>query len=38
VERFSRLQDTIADKLLPLFLVALGEKTGAVKDNLDAVC
>ena len=35
VGRFSRLQDTIADKLLPLFLVALGEKTGAVIDNLD---
>ena len=33
--RFSRLQDTIADKLLPLFLVVLGEKTGAVIDNLD---
>lgn len=33
--RFSRLQDTIGDKLLPMVLMALGEKTGAVIDNLD---
>lgn len=33
--RFCRLQDTIGDKLLPLWLRALGEKTGAAADNLD---
>lgn len=33
--RFCRLQDTTGDKLLPLWLRALGEKTGAVVDNLD---
>lgn len=33
--RFCRLQDTAGDKLLPLWLRALGEKTGAVADNLD---
>ncbi len=33
--RFCRLQDTTGDKLLPLWLRALGEKTGAVADNLD---
>ncbi len=35
VGRFSRLQGTIGDKLLPLFLAALNEKVGAVIDNLD---
>ncbi|MFZ2855867.1 MAG: hypothetical protein WAZ34_17355 [Rhodocyclaceae bacterium] len=35
VGRFGRLQDTVGDKLLPLFLVALGEKSAAAIDNLD---
>ncbi len=35
VSRFSRLQDTLGDKLLPALLRALGERTGAVIDNLD---
>jgi len=35
VSRFSRLQDTLGDKLLPTLLMALGEKTGAAIDNLD---
>lgn len=35
VGRFGRLQDTVGDKLLPLLLTALGEKTSAVIDNLD---
>ncbi len=35
VSRFGRLQDTVGDKLLPLLLDALGEKTGAAIDNLD---
>lgn len=35
VGRFGRLQDTIGDKLLPLLLGALGEKTSSVIDNLD---
>lgn len=35
VGRFGRLQDTVGDKLLPLLLTALGEKTGAAIDNLD---
>ena len=35
VGRFGRLQDTVGDKLLPLFLTALGEKPSAVIDNLD---
>lgn len=35
VSRFSRLQDTLGDKLLPLLLAALGEKVGAAIDNLD---
>ncbi|MBB3189431.1 hypothetical protein [Halomonas cerina] len=33
--RFCRLQDTVGDKLLPVWLQALGEKRGAVVDNLD---
>jgi len=35
VGRFGRLQDTVGDKLLPLLLGALGEKTSAAIDNLD---
>jgi hypothetical protein len=35
VGRFGRLQDTLADKLLPSLLTALGERTGAQLDNLD---
>lgn len=35
VSRFGRLQDTLGDKLLPLLLDALGEKSAAVIDNLD---
>ncbi len=35
VGRFSRLQDSLGDKLLPLLLHALGERTGAAIDNLD---
>lgn len=33
--RFSRLQDTVGDKLLPEWLRAIGEKTAAVIDNLN---
>jgi len=35
VSRFGRLQDTLGDKLLPLYLVALGEHLGAAIDSLD---
>ena len=35
VSRFSRLQDTIADKLLPTLLDAMAEHTGATIENLD---
>lgn len=35
VSRFGRLQDTLGDKLLPLYLEALGEHLGAAIDNLD---
>ena len=35
VTRFGRLQDTLADKLLPEFLRSLAEPVGAVIDNLD---
>src|SRR5450759_798838 len=35
VGRFGRLQDTVGDKLLPMLLTALGEKTSAAIDNLD---
>ena len=35
VARFSRLQDTLGDKLIPVLLRALGEPLGAVIDNLD---
>ena len=34
VSRFGRLQDTVGDKLLPSYLSGLGERTGAVLDNL----
>lgn len=34
VGKFSRLQDTMIDKLLPQFLAAVGEKTGTALDNL----
>jgi len=33
--RFSRLQDTLGDKLIPQLLLALGEPQSAVMDNLD---
>jgi len=35
VARFGRLQDTVADKLLPEFLRGLAEPVGAAIDNLD---
>ena len=35
VSRFGRLQDTVGDKLLPQYLSAVGEKTGAAVDNLN---
>ncbi len=35
VARFSRLQDTLGDKLVPALLRALGEPVGAFIDNLD---
>lgn len=35
VSRFGRLQDVLADKLLPALLSALGERVGAQLDNLD---
>jgi hypothetical protein len=35
VMRFGRLQDTLGDKLLPVYLRALGEPVGAAIDNLD---
>jgi len=35
VGRFGRLQDTVGDKLLPLLLIALGEKPSSAIDNLD---
>ena len=33
--RYSRLQDTAGDKLLPALLTRLGEPLGSVLDNLD---
>ncbi len=33
--KFSRLQDTLSDKLLPLFLRVAGELPGTVVENLD---
>jgi uncharacterized protein with HEPN domain len=35
VSRFCRLQDTVGDKLLPIWLETLGEKSGIAIDNLD---
>lgn len=35
VARFSRLQDTIGDKLLPAWLAAHGERVSTFVDNLD---
>ncbi len=35
VSRFSRLQDTLGDKLIPLLLGALGEQQATAMDNLD---
>ena len=35
VARFGRLQDSVADKLLPEFLRCLGESVGPAIDNLD---
>jgi len=35
VGRFGRLQDTVGDKLLPILLDALGEKSATTIDNLD---
>lgn len=35
VARFGRLQDTLADKLLPALLERTAERTGTVIDNLD---
>ncbi len=35
VARFGRLQDTVADKLLPEFLRCLAEPVGPAIDNLD---
>ncbi len=35
VGRFGRLQDMLADKMLPSLLSALGERVGAQLDNLD---
>lgn len=35
VGKFSRMQDTLVDKLLPHFLLAVGEEPGTALDNLD---
>ena len=35
VGKFSRMQDTMMDKLLPAFLEAVGERTGTALDNLN---
>ena len=35
VGKFSRMQDTLMDKLLPTFLQAVGERVGTVLDNLN---
>ena len=34
VGKFARMQDTVMDKLLPIFLGELGERTGSALDNL----
>ena len=33
--KFSRMQDTLMDKLLPLYLSRVGETTGTAIDNLN---
>jgi hypothetical protein len=35
VSRFSHLQDTLGDKLIPKLLSALGERQATAMDNLD---
>ncbi|NMG29026.1 hypothetical protein [Aromatoleum evansii] len=35
VGKFSRMQDTMMDKLLPTFLVAIGERSATALDNLN---
>ena len=35
VSRFGRLQDTLGDKVFPIYLAAQGEKAGAFGENLD---
>jgi len=35
VGKFTRMQDTVMDKLVPLFLRAVGEPTGTAIDNLN---
>lgn len=35
VSRFSRMQDTVGDKLLALYMTALGEASGPAVDRLD---
>ena len=35
VGKFSRMQDTLMDKLLPTFLQAVGESVGTALDNLN---
>jgi hypothetical protein len=35
VGKFSRMQDTLIDKLLPHYLAAVGEKTASALDNLN---
>lgn len=37
VGKFSRMQDTLVDKLLPHFLLAVGEEPGTALDNLRRV-
>lgn len=35
VGKFARMQDTMMDKLLPVFLLSVGERTGTALDNLN---
>lgn len=35
VARFSRLQDTVGDKLIPVLMALAGEERGPMLDNLD---
>jgi uncharacterized protein with HEPN domain len=37
VGKFSRMQDNLVDKLIPLLLQAAGEQTGAAIDNLNRI-